>query len=173
MIPMLLECEMEVKLQQLYFQFEQPSQYPKGPFQSGNKMESAQGKQLKQHIIHRYMFSSSLNGINGQDRRTIMRKRQQEAEELRQKQIEEQQQKQKENDLFQAAQRLNGSIRSNDSSNQPLPWRKNDICNRFDETNNNTLLAVKTPSLDSPDEVSPKSTGTDNDKENIQVCWIF
>lgn len=46
---------------------------------------------------------SNLNGVNGQDRRTIMRKRQQEAEELRLKQIEQQQQRKlsQEEELFQ------------------------------------------------------------------------
>ncbi|KAI6183082.1 hypothetical protein M3Y97_00450000 [Aphelenchoides bicaudatus] len=126
--------------------------------------------------------SPPLNGVNGMDRRTIMRKRQQEAEELRQKQLDEQKSKQpiQEDDLYQAAQKINAtqSIESqNGHVNQPS-WRRtpaselNGLSNGQYETNNNSLLTMsKEPSRlgdESPTALSPKSSTTDNEKENIQ-----
>jgi hypothetical protein len=61
------------------------------------------------------------------------------------------------------------------------PWRRapaselNGIHNGHFETNNNSLLTVsKEPTLvESPEAISPKSSTTDNEKENIQVGFLI
>jgi hypothetical protein len=107
-----------------------------------------------------------------------MRKRQQEAEEMRLKQIEQQDKRKvsQEDDLFQTAQRIN-----NTASNDTVPsWRRvPDISasnDRFNETNNNSILTVSKENgvgNESIASISPASSSVDNEKENIQVGFYL